>query len=219
MAINKPKKHKRRHHRRAKPKMMPQIPLMNPYGNLQASTVTYTPDNMVPKDMTPPTKPSQPSDSITGNTPRPIFPNQTMISGEYSRPFTGSNLDPTSSSNGKKPCVLADDPNCEKGSEALDKFNAFVSKHGAEAACMYFAKNPILGMSIAPYCGQIGAFLGQYIAKPLKKAEETVLEWDGKLNQWVYQAGKDVWGGVKEAAKDIYCGGVGLGGLWTPPGC
>lgn len=233
----KKKGHSRKTRARAKKVLQPpSFPLMNPYADLRASTVSYTPEGMVSKDKLEniaelegalgkrPSSNSTPSPSFPPNyipsNPPGRRPDSDMISGETSRSFTGSNVPPTNRGQGKM-CVLADDPNCAGGSSALDQFNAYAAKYGAEAACAYFAKNPAFGAVIAPFCGQIGSFVGQYIAEPLKKAETGYLSWDGKMNQWVHEGVMKAVDWVKDAAHDSYCGAAKAFtfGLYTPSGC
>ena len=162
------------------------IPLMNPYANLQASAVAYTPEDMVlktQKDTTSMSKPNYtPGMAIESNVPSV---NRTVIPSLTSNQPPPSNDD---TSVGKMN---------EKSKAKMSEYYKIVGKYGAEAGCAYLLKNPIMGLSLAPICGYVGTAVANATVNPFLSAVDYYLGKEKKLNEGINDALSSAWGAVK----------------------
>lgn len=159
------------------------IPLRNPYANLQASTVAYIPEQMESKT----TKDVKPASQVIANMPIEYnvpSSNKTVIPS-----FTSSQLPPPTSSNiGMN----------QKGEDLIRKYYQMAAKYGAEAACAYLAKNPIAGLSLAPVCGTVGTAIANVTVDPFIKGVRKGLEFERTMNEGINDALSSAWGFVKK---------------------
>lgn len=159
------------------------IPLMNPYANLQASAVAYTPEDKVLK-----TSSEEPSVKKPG------------VPIDFNLPSINRTVVPSITSNQSAPSndeTRVGQMN-QKGKDLIKKYYQMAAKYGAEAACAYLAKNPIAGLSIAPICGTVGSAVASVTADPFIKAVDYGLGFEKKMNERIQTGLSDAWGVFKK---------------------
>lgn len=160
------------------------IPLMNPYANLQASTVAYTPEDMVPKTTKDTTSMPKPNYIPGTLMPRPTYTPPRIPSVTSGQP-PPSNDD---TSVGKMN---------QKSRDKMREYYKIAGKYGAEAGCAYLAKNPILGLHLAPICGFVGTAFANATVNPFLSAVDYYLGKEKKMNEGINDALSSAWGAVK----------------------
>jgi hypothetical protein len=186
MQSNKKKRTKTFSRKKVKRPIKPlNIPLRNPYANLQASTVAYTPEDMELK-----TNKNKDVPSTSRSIPNmPIDYNLPSVNRTVNPSFTSSQPTPPTSSNiGMN----------EKGEALIRKYYQMAAKYGAEAACAYLAKNPIAGLSLAPVCGSVGSAIANVTVDPFISVVKKGLDFEKRMNEGINEALSDAWGYVKK---------------------